>query len=98
MQIPPPGPVASKPLTPSVEGLAVVDQLGSFPIRQFPVRGHGFKTPRLRATAPGSVPEMAGSGEDHGHAPLVGRTDDLFVAHGPTRLNGGGGAGLGRGD
>ena len=97
MQIPP-GPVASKLLTPSVGGLAAGDQLGSLPIRQFPARDHGFKTPRLRATAPGSVPEMTGSGEDHGHAPLVGRTDDLLIAHRTTRLNGGGGAGLGRSD
>ena len=78
---PPRGPVASKLLTPSVGGLAAGDQLGSFPIRQFPARDHGFKTPRLRATAPGSVTEMASSGEDHGHAPLVGRADDLLIAH-----------------
>ena len=57
------------------------DQLGSLPIRQFPARDHGFKTPRLRAAAPGSVTEMTGSGEDHGHTPLVGRADDLLIAH-----------------
>ena len=74
-----------------------MDQLGSFPIRQFPVRGHGFKTPRLRATAPGSVPEMAGSGEDHGHAPLVGRANDLLIAHRTTGLDGSRGTGLGLG-
>ena len=77
MQIPP-GPVASKLLTPSVGGLAAGDQLGSFPIRQFPARDHGLRTPGHRTR---SVTEMTGAGEDHGHAPLVGRADDLLIAH-----------------
>ena len=41
---------------------------------------------------------MASPGEDHGHAPLVGRTDDLLIAHRTSRLNRGRGAGLSRSD
>ena len=34
-----------------------------------------------------SVPEVPGSGEDHGDAVLVGGGDDLLVAHGTTGLD-----------
>src|SRR5947208_6198981 len=37
--------------------------------------------------SPGSVPEVAVSGEDHGHTVLLGGGDDLFVSNGPTRLD-----------
>src|SRR5687768_5281953 len=38
---------------------------------------------------PGSVPEMAHAGEQHGHAMFIGRGDDFFVAFAATGLHDG---------
>src|ERR1035437_2848941 len=44
-----------------------------------------------------SMPEVPHSGEDHGHAQLIGGGDDFFVAHGASGLDNGGGASGGYG-
>ena len=44
------------------------------------------------------MPEMPDAGEHHGDAVLVGRLDDVLVAHRAARLNDRGGAGLDAGE
>jgi hypothetical protein len=44
------------------------------------------------------MPEMAFSGEDHGHATLVGRGNDIRVAHRTAGLDGSSRPGLCRRD